>query len=48
MNVVSKLLAFVTGLSLFFPEWFTPWRRNQPMAGAEQVADPNDLQPDAA
>jgi hypothetical protein len=27
MNVASKILAFVTGLSLFFPEWFTPWRR---------------------
>ena len=26
MNVVSKIIAFVTALSLFFPEWFT-WRR---------------------
>jgi uncharacterized membrane protein YidH (DUF202 family) len=30
MNDVSKILAFVTALSLFFPEWFTPWRRHQP------------------
>ena len=30
MNVVSKILAFVTALSLFFPEWFTPWRGHQP------------------
>jgi hypothetical protein len=30
MNDVSKILAFVTALSLFFPEWFTPWRRRQP------------------
>jgi hypothetical protein len=30
MNDVSKILAFVTALSLFFPAWFTPWRRHQP------------------
>jgi len=48
MNVVSKILAFVTTLSLFFPEWFTPWRRNQPVADVEQVTDHNDLQPHAA
>jgi hypothetical protein len=27
MNVVLKILAFVTALSLF-PEWFTRWRRS--------------------
>jgi hypothetical protein len=32
MNVVSKILAFVTALSLFFPEWFTWWRQSQPTA----------------
>jgi hypothetical protein len=30
MNDVSKILAFVTALSLFLPGWFTPWRRHQP------------------
>jgi hypothetical protein len=30
MNVVSKILAFVTALSLFFPEWSPPWRRREP------------------
>ena len=34
MNVVSKILAFVTALSLFFPEWFTWWRQSQPDARA--------------
>jgi len=29
MNDVSKILAFVTALSLFFPQWFTPWRARQ-------------------
>ena len=38
MNVVSKILAFVTALSLFFPEWFTRWRRSQPDPGIEQAA----------
>ena len=30
MNVVSKILAFVTALSLFLPEWFRWWRRDRP------------------
>ena len=48
MNVVSKILAFVTGLSLFFPEWFTPWRRNQPDRGIERDPGPSELQAHAA
>jgi hypothetical protein len=48
MNVVSKVLAFVTALGLFLPEWFTPWRRNRPAAGTEQAPDPSELQPNAA
>jgi len=32
MNVVSKILAFVTALSLFSPEWFAWWRRGRPDA----------------
>ncbi|MFZ0078610.1 MAG: hypothetical protein WAL13_05860 [Trebonia sp.] len=46
MNVVSKILAFVTALSLF-PEWFTRWRRSQPDPGIEQAADASELQPQA-
>jgi hypothetical protein len=39
MNVVSKILAFVTALSLFVPEWFT-WRRvSRPNGGVEQTAE---------
>jgi hypothetical protein len=34
MNDVSKILAFVTALSLFFPQWFTPWRARQPSTAA--------------
>ena len=48
MNVVSKILAFVTALSLFFPEWFTRWRRSQPDPGIEQAADASELQPQSA
>jgi peptidoglycan/LPS O-acetylase OafA/YrhL len=48
MNVVSKILAFVTALSLCFPEWFTRWRRSQPDPGIEQAADASELQPQAA
>ena len=47
MNVVSKILAFVTALSLFFPEWFTRWRRSQPDPGIEQAADASELQSQA-
>ncbi len=47
MNVVSKILAFVTALSLFFPEWFTRWRRSQPDPGIEQAADGSEFQPQA-
>jgi hypothetical protein len=39
LNVTSKILAFVTALSLFFPEWLTPWRRRQPDRGLEQSPD---------
>jgi hypothetical protein len=39
LNVVSKILAFVTALSLFFPEWLTRWRRHQPDHGLEQAPD---------
>ena len=46
-NVVSKILAFVTALSLFFPEWFTRWRRSQPDPGTEQAADGSEFQPQA-
>jgi hypothetical protein len=37
MNVVSKILAFVTALSLYFPEWFTWRRRSRADGGVEQV-----------
>jgi hypothetical protein len=36
MNVVGKILAFVTALSLFFPEWFPPRRRREP----DRLAEP--------
>jgi hypothetical protein len=39
MNVASKVLAFVTALSLFFPKWLTRWRRHQPDRGTEQAPD---------
>jgi len=39
LNVVSKILAFVTALSLFFPEWLTRWWRHQPDHGLEQAPD---------
>jgi hypothetical protein len=39
LNVVSKILAFVTALSLFFPEWLTRWWRHQPDPGLEQAPD---------
>ena len=29
MNVVSKIIAFITALSLFVPEWFTGWRTDR-------------------
>ena len=45
MNVGSKILAFVMALSLFFPEWFTRWRKSQPDPGIEQAADASKLQP---
>jgi hypothetical protein len=35
MNVTGKILAFVTALSLFFPEWFPP-RRRKPDSLAEE------------
>jgi hypothetical protein len=47
MNVASKILAFVTALSLFFPEWFTWWRRSQSDGGVERATDVGELQPDA-
>ena len=39
MNVASKILAFVTALSLFFPEWLTRWWRHQPDRDIEQAPD---------
>ncbi|MGD0704827.1 MAG: hypothetical protein ABSA02_33675 [Trebonia sp.] len=39
MNVTSKILAFITALSLFFPEWLTRWWRHQPDRGVEQLPD---------
>jgi hypothetical protein len=39
MNVVSKILAFVTALSLFLPEWFTWWRRDRPDGGVTVASD---------
>lgn len=36
-----------TALSLFFPEWFTRWRRSQPDPGIEQAADGSEFQPQA-
>jgi hypothetical protein len=48
MNVVSKILAFVTSLSLFFPEWFTRRRRSLPDHGVEQAPSASELQPHAA
>ena len=38
MNVVSKILAFVTALSLFFPEWFAWWRRGRRDVGVEEAS----------
>lgn len=38
MNVVSKILAFVTALSLFVPEWFTWWRMERPDGGVAEVS----------
>ena len=38
MNVVSKILAFVTALSLFFPEWFAWWRRGRQDAGVDEAS----------
>ena len=46
MNVVSKILAFVTALTLFFPEWVTPRRRSRPDRGPEQA--PEASQPAAS
>ena len=43
MNVVSKILAFVTALSLFFPGWFPPRRRREPGRLAGQA--PSSGQP---
>jgi hypothetical protein len=43
MNVVGKILAFVTALSLFFPEWFPLRRRREPGPLAEQA--PSSGQP---
>jgi hypothetical protein len=40
MNVVSKILAFVTALSLFFPEWFAPWQWHQSARRGEQFQAP--------
>ncbi len=42
MNVASKILAFVTALSLFFPEWFTWWRRGRPDAVVEAASGASD------
>jgi hypothetical protein len=39
MNVVSKILAFVTALSLFLPEWFTWWRRDRPDGVVAEASD---------
>ena len=46
LNVVSKILAFVTALTLFFPEWVTPRRRSRPDRGPEQA--PEASQPAAS
>jgi len=39
MNVVSKILAFVTAVSLFLPEWFTWSRRDRPGGGVTEASD---------
>jgi hypothetical protein len=39
MNVVSKILAFVTALSLFLPEWLTWWRRDWTEGGVAEASD---------
>jgi hypothetical protein len=39
MNVVSKILAFVTALSLFLPEWLTWWRRDRTEGGVAEASD---------
>jgi hypothetical protein len=42
MNDVSKILAFVTVLSLFFPEWFTRWwRKAYPNVRTGLIAAPD-------
>lgn len=48
LALILLVFAFVTALSLFFPEWFTRWRRSQPDPGIEQAADASELQPQAA
>ena len=39
MNVTSKIVAFVTALSLFFPEWFTWWRESPSDEGLERAPE---------
>jgi hypothetical protein len=39
MNVVSKILASVTALSLFLPEWFAWSRRDRPRSLPGRRAD---------
>ena len=39
MNVVSKILAFVTALSLFLPEWFAWSRRDRPEGCVTEASD---------
>jgi hypothetical protein len=40
MEDVAKVLAFVTALILFFPEWFPPRRRSEPGRPVEQAPRP--------
>jgi hypothetical protein len=39
MNAVSKIIAFVTALSMFFPEWFTWRRESRSVGGLEQAPE---------
>lgn len=45
MNDVSKVLAFITALSLFVPEWFTLRRRYQPDGATQQATGTRQPQP---
>lgn len=46
MNVVSKILAFVTALTLFLPDRLRNWRRDGPPAAPSREQAPQPAEPD--